>query len=101
MTTYRKRKKCASPSFYSFHLGGTDKICILRKFVAEFGEDAFFAYYLPHLRLLGVDHLPGVAQQYRRDVAAANRPDTPRTTRKRKGGGGKADTPKVPSKKKA
>ncbi|KAJ6543237.1 hypothetical protein DFH09DRAFT_1088933 [Mycena vulgaris] len=42
-----------------------------RTFVAEFGEDAFFDYYLVHQRLLAVDHLPGVSHQYRKDLANA------------------------------
>ncbi|KAJ6542100.1 hypothetical protein DFH09DRAFT_1089429 [Mycena vulgaris] len=42
-----------------------------RKFVAEFGEDAFFDYYLVHQWLLAVDHLPGVSHQYRKDLANA------------------------------
>ncbi|KAJ7132019.1 hypothetical protein C8R44DRAFT_730773 [Mycena epipterygia] len=42
-----------------------------RKFITEFGEDTFYDYYLPHLRELSVAHLPGVAQQYRKDMANA------------------------------
>ncbi|KAJ7144072.1 hypothetical protein C8R44DRAFT_865069 [Mycena epipterygia] len=42
-----------------------------RKFIAKFGEDTFYDYYLPHLRELSVAHLPGVAQQYHKDMANA------------------------------
>jgi hypothetical protein len=44
-----------------------------KKFVAEFGETAFHEYYLAHQRLLGVDYLPGISQQYRKDVANAQK----------------------------
>ncbi|KAJ7802454.1 hypothetical protein B0H13DRAFT_1931887 [Mycena leptocephala] len=44
-----------------------------RKFVAEFGETAFHEYYLTHQRLLGVDYLPGISQQYRKDMANAQK----------------------------
>ncbi|KAJ7718978.1 hypothetical protein B0H14DRAFT_2643135 [Mycena olivaceomarginata] len=60
-----------------------------RKFVAEFGQDAFHDYYLPHLRLLAVDELPGISRQYRKDVA--NTPEA----HKEKGG----DTKKKKAKK--
>ncbi|KAJ7851292.1 hypothetical protein B0H14DRAFT_2581528 [Mycena olivaceomarginata] len=60
-----------------------------RKFVAEFGQDAFHDYYLPHLRLLAVDELPGILRQYRKDVA--NTPEA----HKEKGG----DTKKKKAKK--
>ncbi|KAJ7934750.1 hypothetical protein B0H13DRAFT_2305524 [Mycena leptocephala] len=39
-----------------------------RKFVAEFGETAFHDYYLTHQRLLGLDELPGISRQYRKDI---------------------------------
>ncbi|KAJ7343742.1 hypothetical protein DFH08DRAFT_810294 [Mycena albidolilacea] len=32
-----------------------------RKFVAKFGEDAFFDFYLPQHNLRGAEHLPGIA----------------------------------------
>jgi hypothetical protein len=43
-------------------------IFFYRKFVAEFGEAAFHDYYLTHQRLLGVDELPGISRQYRKDI---------------------------------
>ncbi|KAJ6592983.1 hypothetical protein B0H19DRAFT_1245782 [Mycena capillaripes] len=51
-----------------------------RKFIAEFGESAFHDYYLAHQRLLGVDEVPGISQQYRKDMA--NTPEA----QKEKGG---------------
>ncbi|KAJ7309167.1 hypothetical protein DFH08DRAFT_823595 [Mycena albidolilacea] len=35
-----------------------------RKFVAKFGEDAFFDFYLPQHNLRGAEHLPGIAVEY-------------------------------------
>ncbi|KAJ7866547.1 hypothetical protein B0H14DRAFT_2573283, partial [Mycena olivaceomarginata] len=35
-----------------------------RKFVAKFGEDAFFDFYLPQHKLRGADFLPGLAREY-------------------------------------
>jgi len=47
-----------------------------RNFVAEFGEDAFFDYYLAQLQLLAVDHLPGISHQYRKAVVNATEAHT-------------------------
>ncbi|KAJ7672888.1 hypothetical protein B0H14DRAFT_2657018 [Mycena olivaceomarginata] len=41
------------------------------KFLAEFGVSAFYDYYFAHQRLLGVDELPGISRQYRKDMANA------------------------------
>ncbi|KAJ7814390.1 hypothetical protein B0H14DRAFT_2604150 [Mycena olivaceomarginata] len=35
-----------------------------RKFVAKFGADAFFSYYIPQHKLPGADFLPGLACEY-------------------------------------
>ncbi|KAJ7885833.1 hypothetical protein B0H13DRAFT_1889456 [Mycena leptocephala] len=56
-----------------------------RKFVAEFGETAFHKYYIAHQRLLAVDHLPGISQQYRKDVANAQK-EKGRDAKKKKEG---------------
>jgi hypothetical protein len=32
---------------------------------------AFHDYYLAHQRLLGIDELPGISRQYRKDMANA------------------------------
>jgi hypothetical protein len=54
-------------------VGGRIYFVFYRKFVAEFGETAFHEYYLAHQRLLAVDHLPAISQQYRKDVANAQK----------------------------
>ncbi|KAJ7867195.1 hypothetical protein B0H14DRAFT_3441892 [Mycena olivaceomarginata] len=35
-----------------------------RKFIAKFGADAFFNYYVPQHKLRGADFLPGLAREY-------------------------------------
>ncbi|KAJ7826214.1 hypothetical protein B0H14DRAFT_3467842 [Mycena olivaceomarginata] len=35
-----------------------------RKFVAQFGEEAFFGFYLPQHKLRGAEYLPGLAVEY-------------------------------------
>jgi hypothetical protein len=54
-------------------VGGRIYFVFYRKFVTEFSETTFHEYYLAHQRLLAVDHLPGISQQYRKDVANAQK----------------------------
>ncbi|KAJ7769756.1 hypothetical protein B0H14DRAFT_2632719 [Mycena olivaceomarginata] len=45
-----------------------------RKFVARFGEDAFFDFYLPQHKLCGADFLPGLAREYAQQLEEHDRP---------------------------
>ncbi|KAJ7693721.1 hypothetical protein B0H14DRAFT_3531067 [Mycena olivaceomarginata] len=45
-----------------------------RKFVAKFGEDAFFDFYLPQHKLRGADFLPGLAREYAQYLEKHDRP---------------------------
>ncbi|KAJ7744224.1 hypothetical protein B0H14DRAFT_3514733 [Mycena olivaceomarginata] len=45
-----------------------------RKFVAKFGEDAFFDFYLPQHKLRGADFLPGLAREYAQQLEEHDRP---------------------------
>ncbi|KAJ7821994.1 hypothetical protein B0H14DRAFT_2598794 [Mycena olivaceomarginata] len=55
----RKRRVSWPFVFYPTHCRTID-----RKFVAKFGEDAFFDFYLPQHNLRGAEHLPGIAVEY-------------------------------------
>ncbi|KAJ7821715.1 hypothetical protein B0H14DRAFT_3471351 [Mycena olivaceomarginata] len=45
-----------------------------RKFMARFGEDAFFDFYLPQHKLRGADFLPGLAREYAQQLEEHDRP---------------------------
>ncbi|KAJ7445125.1 hypothetical protein B0H11DRAFT_2249549 [Mycena galericulata] len=76
------RKRRASDADYR-------EILRKRKFIAKFGEDAFFQYYLPQHKALGQDHLPGLTLKYARKLAqehardaAAPTPAIPKSRRR-------------------
>ncbi|KAJ7886257.1 hypothetical protein B0H14DRAFT_2563555 [Mycena olivaceomarginata] len=58
-------------------------LCAKGKFIAKFGADAFFNYYVPQHKLRGADFLPGLAREY----AQQTQPGTWGARRCERGGG--------------
>jgi hypothetical protein len=74
----------ATQEVHSFSKNLEPLIHFPRKFIADYGEDAFYGYYLAEQRLLGIDELPGISRRYRKGMV--NAPEAP-GGQKEKGGG--------------